>query len=186
MEELSVYILAGGKSSRMGTDKGLLTVSGKRMVQHIIDTVLPLTSNISIVSNNKAYESFGYPVIHDLIKDKGPVGGIYSALSDSAVDLNLILSCDTPFVSQALIKKLINYCKDVDVCIPSFNGRIHPIIGVYRKRNTKFYKNGIDEGQLKLMALNEKLNTLILNTDAEFKEKEFVNFNTKKELNKYV
>jgi molybdopterin-guanine dinucleotide biosynthesis protein A len=170
----------------MGTDKGLLVVNGKRMVQHIIDTISLLTSSITIVTNNEEYKLFGFPVIPDLIKDKGPVGGIYSALSHSSVDSNLILSCDTPFVSLELIKKLVGECANSDVCIPSFKGRVHPLIGMYKKKNTLIYKHAIDSNSLKLMSVNQTLKTLIIETENEFKENEFTNLNTENELNKCI
>jgi molybdopterin-guanine dinucleotide biosynthesis protein A len=182
MKNITVYILAGGKSSRMGTDKGLLLLNGKPMIQHVIDTVLPLTSSISIVSNNEEYKTFGFPVVSDLIKDKGPVVGIYTALSDSTTETNLILSCDTPFVSLKLIRKLIENSSSVDVCIPSFKGRIHPLIGVYKKNNTTVFKNCLESDILKLMIVNQKLNTLIVNMEELHDESEFTNLNTKTDL----
>ena len=182
MEKIAIYILAGGKSSRMGTDKGLMLFGGKPMIQHVLDTVSILTSTISIVSSNKNYQTFGYPVIQDLIVDKGPVGGIYTALSDSSAKLNIILSCDTPFVSLRLIQKLIDTSVDVDICIPSFKGKIHPLIGVYKKKSTATFKICLDSNVLKLMTVNQKLNTVIIEVEKEFKEKEFLNINTKNEL----
>jgi len=186
LEDIAVYILAGGKSSRIGTDKGLVLLSGKPMIQYIIDTISPLTKTISNISNNDAYIVFGYPVYPDLIKDKGPVGGIYTALSNSVASTNLILSCDTPFVSLRLIQKLIDNCKGVDVCIPSFKGRVHPLIGVYKKKNTEVYKNTIQAKVLKLMSVNETLNTLVIEVGNEFNENIFTNINTENELNTLV
>ena len=98
-------ILAGGKSSRMGTDKGLLELNGKPLIQYAIDTLKSIGLEIIIISNNSDYEQFGFPVYPDIIPDKGPIGGVYTALSYSSTEKNLIVSCDTPFLS----KKLLNY-----------------------------------------------------------------------------
>ena len=182
MKNITVYILAGGKSSRMGTDKGLLLLSDKPMIQYVIDAVLPLTSSISIVSNNVEYKRFGFPVISDLIEDKGPVGGIYTALSNSTTETNLILSCDSPFVSLKLIQNLIKRSSGVDVCIPSYKSRIHPLLGVYKKSNSKVFKSCLENDILKLKAVNQKLNTLIVNVEALHDEREFTNLNTKTDL----
>ena len=129
--ELTGIILAGGKSSRMGEDKGLMSFKGKAMIQHIIDAVKPLVSTIVIIANNKDYEQFGYPVYEDIIKGKGPLAGIYTGLTHSKAEKNMVLSCDVPFVNGEILKLLIEACKDVDVAIPEKNNRTHQLIGVY-------------------------------------------------------
>lgn len=182
MEQVSIYILAGGKSSRMGSDKGLLMLNGKPMIQYIIDTVTNLNGSVAIISNNEAYASFGLPVYPDLIENKGPVGGIYTALSNSTTDLNLILSCDTPFISLKLIQSLIQNSKNVDVCIPSFKGRVHPLIGVYKTRTITSFKNSLAANSLKLMEVNQKLNMLTVKVESEFDQIELTNLNTKSDL----
>ncbi len=182
MEQIAVYILAGGKSSRMGTDKGLLLLNNKPMIQGIIDTAVTVTDSITIISNNEAYKSFGYPVVPDFIKDKGPVGGIYTALSHTKIQTNLILSCDTPFVSLKLMQRLIDRSSSVDVCIPSFKGRLHPLIGVYKKEVASVFKNCLDNDILKLMVVNQKLNSLIIEVEKLHSKIEFSNLNTKTDL----
>jgi molybdopterin-guanine dinucleotide biosynthesis protein A len=82
----NAYILAGGKSSRMHTDKGLLLFEGKAMVQYFIEQLQPIFSKLFIVSNNPEDEKFRLEVIPDSIKDIGPAGGIYTALKHSNSD----------------------------------------------------------------------------------------------------
>ena len=89
---ISIFILAGGKSSRMGRDKGLVPLKGRPMISYLIDTIVGLDLPVSIISNESGYESFGYPVFPDLVKDKGPLGGILSAFSNTETDHCLILS----------------------------------------------------------------------------------------------
>ncbi len=76
-------ILAGGKSSRMGEDKGLVLLNGKPMIQYVIEALKGVVSDIIIISNNASYNKFGIPVYPDIIKDKGPVGGIFTGLHHS-------------------------------------------------------------------------------------------------------
>ena len=91
--EITGIILAGGKSSRMGTDKGLLLLNGKPMVKYVIDVLSKVTSKIIIIANNDEYKQFGYKVYSDLIKDKGPVGGIYTAMNYTNSNTNICISC---------------------------------------------------------------------------------------------
>src|ERR1035437_7677768 len=96
---LNGYILAGGKSSRMGTDKGLLVFNKKTIIQHVIAQLKPVVKEVIIVSNNRDYEKFGVKVIADIIKNIGPAGGIHAALSHSNTNHNFIVSCDMPFIT---------------------------------------------------------------------------------------
>ena len=80
-------ILAGGKSSRMGTEKGLILYKNKPFVEHIIEAMNPLVDNIIIISNNKAYKSFGFRCYEDLIKN--PLGEAKKIYSHFNIDLDI-------------------------------------------------------------------------------------------------
>ncbi|MFM1745416.1 MAG: hypothetical protein RLZZ630_1353, partial [Bacteroidota bacterium] len=80
---LQIYILAGGKSSRMGEDKGLIMHNGKALVRHVIDAAIPLGTPIKFIGAPATYHRFGYDSIQDKIAAQGPAGGILSALTDS-------------------------------------------------------------------------------------------------------
>ena len=87
--ELEVFILAGGKSRRMGTDKGIISFNGKAMVQYSIDKANQLSDRVTIISNNLAYKEFGVSVVKDIVPNIGPIGGVYTCLlytSDAADD----------------------------------------------------------------------------------------------------
>lgn len=182
--KLNAFILAGGKSSRMGVDKGLVHLDGKPMIQYIIDTLESLKLPIQIVSNNSEYKNFGYPVFEDLIKDKGPIGGIYTVLSVSDSEVNLILSCDTPFVNTDLIERLIAQSKNQNVTISEFEGRRHPLIGIYSKSGIKMLESQIEKDELKLSIANELLNVKVVPMDDlnGILAHAFDNINTQEEL----
>ena len=93
----TAIILAGGKSSRMGSDKGLVLLNGKPMISYIIEILKKMQIPIIIISNNENYKQFGLPVFADIIKEKGPLGGIYTGLKNSKTESNIIVSCDVPF-----------------------------------------------------------------------------------------
>ena len=182
--KLNAFILAGGKSSRMGVDKGLVHLAGKPMIQYIIDTLESLKLPIQIISNNAEYKSFGYPVFKDLISDKGPIGGIYTALSVSDSEINLILSCDTPFVNTDLIKSLIEESENQSVTISEFEGWQHPLIGLYSKSGIKTFQSQIEKNELKLSKANDLLNVKVVPMDnfSGITAHAFENINTIEEL----
>jgi len=179
--KITAIILAGGKSSRMGEDKGLMIFNEKPMIQHIIDVAKPLVDETIIISNNTAYEQFNCPVFEDLIKDKGPLAGIYTGLMHSKTAKNLILSCDVPFVNEPLLKTLIANCKDVDVVIPKKDNRTHQLIGVYDKSCASSFKTAINNNELKIKLAIEKLNLKIIKFD-EMNSKIFNNINAKNDI----
>ena len=101
-------ILAGGKSSRMGSDKGLLKIENRTFVECVIDAMKPLIDEIIIVSNNPEYDQFGYHRVEDDIKDSGPLAGLYSGLKHSNTEHNLVLSSDIPLIKAEILEKLID------------------------------------------------------------------------------
>jgi molybdopterin-guanine dinucleotide biosynthesis protein A len=179
--KLTAIILAGGKSSRMGEDKGLMLFNGKPMIQYIIDTIKPLVDDVMIIANQEDYNAFGYPVYADLIKDSGPLAGIYTGLHYSKTEKNIVLSCDVPFVTKEVINELIANCENVDGVICENEGRTHQLIGVYDKSNSDFFKNELENGQRKIKLVLQKLNVKTINLN-HFDNKIFNNINSKDDI----
>ena len=181
--EITGIILAGGKSSRMGTDKGLVILNGKPLIQYVIDTLIKVTSKVIIISNNDEYYKFGLEVYPDLIIDKGPVGGIFTALVTSSTKINIIVSCDTPFVTEKLLNLLIDNSTGFEVTMSSHNNKTHPLIGVYNKSVSATFKKCLDNNQLKLSLVNEELvHNIVKINDRTISKLNFYNINTQIDL----
>ena len=185
-DDITGIILAGGKSSRMGQDKGLLILNGKPMIQHVIDRLEELNlSRILIVSNNSNYAQFPYLVVEDVIVEKGPLGGIHAGLLHSKTNTNLILSCDTPNVTTELLDYLISKSKNEAVTIAEFNGKEHPLIGIYDRGILESVTNNLENNQLKLITFCKELNARVLTIPKDLAEEvHFSNVNTREELEK--
>jgi molybdopterin-guanine dinucleotide biosynthesis protein A len=168
----------------MGSDKGLVLLNGKPMIQYCIDTLESMGLPIIIISNNSEYERFGYPVHKDLVSEKGPVGGIFTALKCSNTDKTVIISCDTPFVSKDLLDILIEASQNYDVTIPVFKERQHPLIGVYNRSGLPVFEIHLKNDQLKLQTAIATLNTNIVSMTDQPKVMSmmFKNINTQDEL----
>jgi len=150
--KITAIILAGGKSQRMGTDKGLLNLNGKTFIKHICDALQPIIgSNILIVSGNKDYDSLGFTRVDDIIDNKGPVGGLYTALSVSKTKINLILSVDVPLVSTELLEWLIkNHDERFMVTQTKSGEKSSPLIGIYDRSMRIVFGEHMAGNQLKL------------------------------------
>tara|TARA_R110002049_G_scaffold248695_11_gene423188 strand:- start:407 stop:991 length:585 start_codon:yes stop_codon:yes gene_type:complete len=181
-KDITGIILAGGKSSRMGTDKSFLSLKGKPFVQYSIDALKPLVSEIIIVSDNEAYNGFGLKRVNDIIKNAGPVSGIYSGLEASTTEYNLILSCDIPLINSEILEKLINAIDDCSEIIQiESNCKTMPLIALYKKScKIKFLKLlEKDERRLRIAIKSCKSKNIVLEKEHEFST---MNVNTQNEL----
>ncbi len=182
MEGVTVSILCGGKSSRMQSEKGLVLFHGTPFIEHIIEAALPISNEIQLVTNTSAYDYLSYKKIKDIELDKGPIGGIYSALVHSQSETNLILSCDIPLISTELLTELIiKHKADFEVSVFSDANKIHPLIGIYSKKIIPILKKAIEENDLKMMHLLDKVNHQIIKVEDE-RSQQFRNVNSLTEL----
>jgi molybdenum cofactor guanylyltransferase len=184
--EVTGIILAGGKSSRMGADKGLQQLCGKPLIQYAIQALTGLCNTIIISSTSDAYQSFGYKTVADEIPGIGPMGGIYSALKQSKTEKNLILSCDLPFVSKELLSFILANSTGYQIAIPWLgNQHYEPLCGFYNLAVFDRIYNYIENGNYKLPDLFEEIsiNRLIINNKLDFyNENLFLNVNSKHDL----
>lgn len=178
------YILAGGKSSRMGTDKGLLLIEAKAMIEYVIEQMQSVFDNLVIVSNNTEYEKFGLEVIPDLIKDIGPAGGIYTALNHSDNQLNFIVSCDMPFVTKEAIAFMVTNSNDSQIVLVENQGKLEPLFGAYSKDCEEKWLQLIQQEKVKLqdMVLHFNLKTIPVENNEIFAAYFFKNINTKEDF----
>lgn len=179
---ISGIILAGGKSSRMGADKGLLVLEGKTFVEHVIMAMKPLVDDIIIVSDDEAYDQFGYERIDDLIKDAGPVAGLFAGLKHSKTDYNLVLSCDVPLITTEILKELIatNY-KSFDVVQVQSGEKTMPLIALYHKSCWQLCLDLLKENERRLRVVVGKFKTKSIILLSEF-DTCVKNVNTKDDL----
>jgi len=178
------YILAGGKSSRMGTDKGLLLFEGKAMIQYVIEQMQAVFSKLVLVSNNPEYEKFGLEVIPDLIKDSGPAGGVYTALKHSKAKLNFMVSCDMPFITKEAIAFIIENTNESQIVLLENQGKIEPLFGIYSKDCENIWLELIQQNTIKLqkMVSHFNLKTIPVENNEIFKKSFFNNINTKEDF----
>jgi molybdenum cofactor guanylyltransferase len=176
-------IMAGGKSSRMGSDKGLLLFKGKMLVQYGIDLLKPFCSELLISTNNSDYLQFGLPLIADEIPDCGPMGGIYSALKASKTEYILAVACDMPFVTVATIQLLMEHIEGFDCVVPMVKDKLEPLCGVYSKAQIDKIEENIRIGELAMIYFIIKSNFKVIELKNGLME--FSNINSSTEYMKY-
>lgn len=158
MEAITTIILAGGQSSRMGQDKGLMDYNGKPMIQWIIDAARSISKEIIIVANHPDYEKFGLRVIPDRIQQKGPLAGLIEGLSATRTDKNIVLSCDIPNIQTDLLIQLMNKLKECDGVITVHQEQKHPLIAAFHTSALKPLKEQLALNNLKLLIALQAIN----------------------------
>jgi molybdopterin-guanine dinucleotide biosynthesis protein A len=186
--DVSAYILAGGKSTRMGADKAFVRLNGRTLLARMLDAARSVTSNVSLVGDPAKYGAFA-PAVQDIFPNCGPLGGIHAALSSSATDLNVVLAVDTPFVSQALLQFLLTRARKSPgsiVTVAQANGGYQPLCALYRREFANPAEQALRAGRLKIDALFDPATTQVIG-EAElesegFSANIFRNLNTPDEL----
>jgi molybdenum cofactor guanylyltransferase len=149
-KNIDAFILAGGESQRMGEDKGLALLKGIPMVKHVINGLVKFNLKVRLISGNENYSQFGLPVHQDLVKGKGPMGGLFTALSFSENDYVLLIGCDMPFISINLLERLTKNAKQGMVTVAESNGRINPLLAIYPKSFLGHVQKNIEGEKLKM------------------------------------
>jgi molybdopterin-guanine dinucleotide biosynthesis protein A len=179
--ELTGIILSGGKSSRMGKEKGMCLLQGKPLIEYSFDLLKKFCDSIIISSSSNDYQYLGCQIVKDEIQGIGPAGGIYSCLRASGNDENFIISCDMPMITGDLIQYLLSQKKDFDALIPLFNGFPEPLCAFYRQSCIPVFKKSIDQGKYKLQDIIKGVNAgfvPVKPTDPFYSPLLFTNLNT--------
>jgi molybdenum cofactor guanylyltransferase len=184
--QITGIILAGGKSSRMGSDKGLLEIGGKTLLEIAIFNLSVLCSRILISTNSRLYDQFGTEIVPDIFPGIGPMGGIYSALKRSSTKKNLVLSVDLPFVNEGLLNHLISGSEKCQVAVPWSGGEyFEPLCACYDLSLLPLMEQFIHSGNNKLPDLFRQcnINPMVINEACDFFHPSlFLNINTKTDL----
>ncbi len=142
----SIIILCGGRSRRMGKDKGSLVLNGKPMIVHVLDTVKSIVDEIILVLRDQEQIDKYKPILKDVdvsikivtdeTKDQGPLVGILTGLSHVNSEYAQVLPCDSPFISKSFVLKMFEIAKGgkFDAIVPIWDdGHIEPLHSLYKK-----------------------------------------------------
>lgn len=189
MPDFTLAIIAGGKSSRMGTDKAFIELDGKLLIEHVIERTANLGQSETILITNKpsSYACFGLPMYSDVYPEKGSLGGIYTAIEKSAVPHTLVVACDMPFLNQALLRTMIAEIRDtIDIVVPRVDGYPQGLHAIYSKTCLAPIKEQLMADRLKVIGFYDKMHVRYLDEfDYETLDPDgtsFMNINTPEDL----
>lgn len=181
MLDFEIHILAGGKSSRMGQDKGLMEFKGLSMIEHVLTACEALNSSVKIVTNNFAYTQFKKPLVSDNFSEIGPLGGIEAGLKGSEKKTVLFLPCDIPHITAEILDEL-EACRTADtICIAADSNGMQPLIGFYPTSCLSVIQNQIKNSNYKITHLFDHFPLKVINFESA-PSHHFKNMNSPEDL----
>ncbi len=186
-------LLAGGKSSRMGEDKAFLKYDGQTFLEIAIKKLSLINADEMIISGDPdilspPVEAIGSDkkirIIPDLIRDKGPLGGLYSCFLNTKCEHALVLGLDTPLVSKETLEYIISshLQNKKDATVLTVASFIEPLIAAYSTSTVSVIRKLIDEDKLYMKALLKSINTSYLPFRKD--PAELLNCNTRSDYDK--
>jgi len=191
---ITIIILAGGKSSRIGLnkDKGKMKLLGvnliDKVVSNILSTGLFLEKDILLIGPKKRFPNYKR-VIEDIYPQKGPLGGIFTGLYNSKTFYNLVIGYDMPFIEPKLIRYMVEYIDNYDAVIPTHSqGLFEPLCAIYSKNCLEIMENNIKNEKLSVRCIFPFLNIRLI-TEGEIKKfdpnlQSFFNINFKSDFSR--
>jgi molybdopterin-guanine dinucleotide biosynthesis protein A len=189
--KVSGVIMAGGASWRLGRNKALERIGGKALIERVIDSLAPLTTEVLVVvAQPQQAAAFRLPpsvrVVSDRYPGRGSLGGIFTGLAASAEPWSLVVACDMPFLNRKLLRHLIGESSNVDAVVPLLGGQIEPLHALYSKACLGPMERMVRTGDLKIAPLFEAVRVRYLDEGTidriDPRHLSFFNINTQADL----
>src|SRR4051794_5270244 len=158
--DFTAIVLAGGKSSRMGTPKALLRFDNLPIIMHIVSALQRLSAEVVVVAApGQELPVMPVTLVRDGMAHQGPVGGICYGLAAATRDVCFVTSCDSAFLNARLVEHLVSRISEHDVVVPHWEGRLQPLHAVYRRSVLPLLEQQLVRGDLRPVHLFEKVRT---------------------------
>jgi molybdopterin-guanine dinucleotide biosynthesis protein A len=147
-------ILSGGKNSRMGKNKALLEVGGKRLIDRTVALFQSVFKEVIIVTANPLdYLDQKTVIVTDILPDKGALGGVYTGLFYAAGEYAFVGACDMPFMNRAFLEYMVSRADGYDIIVPAPPDGLQPLHAIYARRCLPAIRSLLDRGRLQIKEL---------------------------------
>jgi molybdopterin-guanine dinucleotide biosynthesis protein A len=189
--EVSGVIMAGGASQRLARNKALERIGGKALIERVVDSVVPLTTEVLVVvAQPEQAAALHLPpsvrVVSDRYPGRGSLGGIFTGVDASAEPWSLVVACDMPFLNRELLRHLIGESADIDVVVPRLAGQPEPLHALYSKACLVPMERMVRAGDLKIAPLFEAVRVRYVDEEMidriDPRHLSFFNINTQADL----
>lgn len=187
IDKTTVAILAGGKSSRMGTDKSFVLFQGRPMIELVLERVHGLGDETILITNKpEAYAHLGVPMYGDVYPDHGSLGGIFTAVHYASHPYTLIVACDMPWLNRPLLAYMVALRETADIVVPRWEQYPEPLHAIYHKNCLPAIEENLKAGRLKITGFFGRVAVRFVERQEieQFDEngRSFANLNTPEEL----
>ncbi len=171
----------------MGRDKGLVTLEGRPMVEHVFMAASHLEVEVFIATNRpKDYSFLDLRTVSDREPGRGSLEGLRTALAAARTGRVLVLACDMPLVHPDLLNAMSTHRTAADALVPRFDGRLQPFLAVYARNCIQAVEAALDDDELEMRGFLRQL-SLEEMTEGEVRRHDprgmsFLNINTQDDL----
>ena len=152
MAEVSVIVLAGGKSRRLSVDKALLELDGELLLQRIVHSVGTISDDLLVVGNEREeLAHVSARIVPDAWPGAGPLGGVYSGLQAMLHWHGLVVACDMPLLNLELLRYMVTLSEGFDVVIPRIGEKTEPLHAIYSKACLQPIESLLHRGELRII-----------------------------------
>ena len=160
----AAIVLCGGRSKRMGRPKAWLPFGKQSLLNRVVDRIGQAVSTLVVVAAPGQYVPelpAAVTVVRDAEPHRGPLGGLAAGLDAIAGKsvVAFVSACDSPFVSDAVIRRLFELLGETAICIPRVGDRLHPLAAVYRVEIAATVHSNLSLSRLRLLDLVEQVPT---------------------------
>ena len=163
---VSGVILAGGKSTRFGSNKALLRLASQPLIERTVEKLRKLSDDLILVTNEPATFAalrLAVRLVHDVEPDKGSLMGVYSGLQAARYPHALTVACDMPFLSVPLLRYMIPMAHGQDVVIPYLDGHLEPLHAIYSSTCLSAMESALKQGRRRIISFFDRVHVRHVN-----------------------
>jgi len=188
-KHIAGLILAGGLSTRYGQNKAFLRINGIRLIDHIAEQMKRIFARVMLVTNQpREFQYLNLPLVEDLVKGLGPIGGIYTGLTAISEQAGFFVACDMPLLHQGLIRYMIDTMDAYEAVVPSVGKWVEPMHAVYARSCLAAIKGLIDKKRYPVRLFYDQVSVRYVREEEirQFcpPEEAFLNVNTPEEFDR--
>ena len=188
-DDITAVILAGGSSERYGQNKAFLEIGGIRLIDLVAGQMKNIFKRVILVTNQKRdYEYLKIPIVEDLVKGLGPIGGIYTGLMSIADKAGFFIACDMPFINKRLVRYMVDIRDNHAAVVPLVANEIEPLHAIYTRACLGPIRSLIDSKRYQIKLFYDHISVRYVKEDEISRfgspSRAFLNINTVDELAK--
>jgi molybdopterin-guanine dinucleotide biosynthesis protein A len=158
IEGITGVILAGGKSSRYGTNKAFVEIHGTKLIERVIHVMGSLFERLVLVTNTPhEYSYLALPMVEDMIKGLGPIGGIHTGLETISDETGFFVACDMPYLNETLLRHMVVLKEGFDAVIPRIGWMVEPLHAIYTKQCLPAIRESLNSRTYQAMRFFQKI-----------------------------